>query len=69
MKENKNYTYSKVEEFAEKNDFDLEELGNNQVGENFLILKSNSKDISISFVLTGSSNKDFIYKCIYSDLT
>ena len=68
MKLNKEYIYSKIEKFAETEDFDIEEVGNNQIGENFLILKSNQKDISLSFLLTGATSKGFIYKLIYTDL-
>ena len=68
MKLNKEYQYNVIEKFANDNDYEIEELGNFSVGVNFLILRSNKRDITISFVCTGGTANGAIYKCIYSDL-
>lgn len=62
------YIYNKIEQFANDNNYTVTELGENVIGENFLVLKHNEKDITISFVLTGATFKTYIYRCIYSDL-
>jgi hypothetical protein len=68
MKKGNSYGYNSVEEFANENNFDIEENGSNRVGENFLTLKHQTKDIVVSFVLTGGNNNQYFYECIYSDL-
>lgn len=62
----KEYYFSVIEK--EVNDFvDLVEYGPETVGENFIVLKSNESNKVCSFILTGGTSKDFIYKCIYND--
>lgn len=68
MELNKEYSFDKIEKFAGKNDYEVDELGSYSVGTNFLVLRNNSRDIIISFVCTGSTFTGAIYKCIYSDL-
>ncbi|MCK4665074.1 MAG: hypothetical protein KAT68_19555 [Bacteroidales bacterium] len=68
MKKYHNHTYTAIENYAEKNNYEITEYGPDIIGENFLILKHNDKDITISFVLSGTSGENFIYECIYSDL-
>ena len=68
MKVNKEYQYNTIGKFANDNDYEIEELGTFSVGVNFLILRSNQRDIIISFVCTGGTANGAIYKCIYSDL-
>jgi len=68
MEKGKNYGYNSIETFAEKNQFAIDELGKNRVGESFLILDHWDKDIIISFVLIGATNNQYLYECIYSDL-
>ena len=58
-----------ITRFCETNDFEMVEYGPDVIGENFIVCKSNSKDITISFMLESFSAKHgFIYECIYSDL-
>jgi|TARA_R110000782_G_scaffold21110_3_gene56903 hypothetical protein len=63
---NQEYRYSDIENFANENDFNITELGNN-VGSNFLVLAHNEKDITLSFVLVGATSKNYVYKLIYTD--
>ena len=65
---NKAYLYNEITSFCEKNDFEISEYGNNTIGENFIICKSNIKDVTISFIFDGQSSLGRVYKCIYSDL-
>ncbi len=67
MKKGEEYGYNKIESFAEVMGFEIEELGHNRVGENFLILQKRDKDEIISFVLTGGSDNQYVYECVYSD--
>ncbi len=67
MKKGKSFLYIKVKEFAEDNDYSMEELGRDLVGEGFIVLRHSEKDIVISFVLSGTSG-GYVYDCIYSDL-
>ena len=62
MKKGQSYTYTKIKEFAEDNDYSLEELG-----KNFIVLSHNEKDKTISFVCTSASGNGYIYECVYSD--
>lgn len=68
MKKGISYKYNDIEEFANKNSFDIEEFGKNAVGENFLKLQHQDKDVVISFVLVGGGDNQYIYECVYSDL-
>ena len=67
MQKGKSYGYDKIENFANKNNFSIENIGINLIGESFIILKHRDKDIVISFVLSCGSNA-YIYDCVYSDL-
>lgn len=62
------YLYEYIETYANTYNYFIIELGSNVVGESFIVLKHNDKDITISFMLESSNSKGFIYKCIYSDL-
>lgn len=66
MKKGKSYRYSEIEALEIKYELFEEELGENRVGENFIIL-SNDKDKVASFVLSGATATEYIYECIYSD--
>jgi len=68
MKKGQSCGYTKIKEFAEDNDYSIEDIGRELVGENFIILKHQEKDLVISFVLTSASGNGFQYECIYSDL-
>jgi hypothetical protein len=65
---NQEYSFEQVEALAEIKDMYLEELGNGVIGETFIVLRSNKKDITISFMLNRASSKGYFYKCIYTDL-
>jgi len=66
FEKNKTYKFDTISDFAEKNQMDLIEHGRNLIGENFIILKD-SCDLTISFVLTGTSGDGYLYQCIYKD--
>jgi len=68
MVKGNNYEYLKIVNFADKNNYNVEELGNNGIGQNFILLQHEEKDIILSFVLTGVGNNQYIYECVYSDL-
>jgi methanogenic corrinoid protein MtbC1 len=63
----KEYTYKTVEDFAKEEGYEIEDLGDELVGENFLVLKQEySRDV-ISLILTGTMGGDYLYKVIYTD--
>lgn len=69
MKKNKDYNFNQIETFSDENDFELIEFGGNTLGKSFIVLDSNTKDITVSFILTGyNSVEGNIYTCVYSDL-
>lgn len=68
MKKGQSYGYKKITEYSEDYNYSMEDIGNDVVGENFIVLKHNEKDLTISFVLTSSSGTGHIYECIYSDV-
>lgn len=67
MEKGNNYLWSKIEQFALDNNYEIREYGDMQVGLNFLALVHNDKDLTISFIMTGTSGNECIYECIYSD--
>ena len=67
MELNKTYKYSEIEEYAEKNDFDFNEHGQDVIGTGFIVINDKTKDFVQSFVLTGTQGDQYAYKCIYSD--
>lgn len=68
MKKGQTYGYTKIKEFSEDNDYSLEEFGNEAIGENFIVLKHNEEDKTISFICTGAGGNGWVYECIYSDI-
>ncbi len=65
MEKGKIYFYDKIEEYAEENDFDISEYGEEIVGEYFISMKKGiGYGIVISFIMTGLAQ----YECIYSDI-
>ena len=68
IKKGNQYSYKDIEEFAENNNYSPTEHGTNIIGENFIVLNHNDKDITVSFVLVGTGGDYYIYECIYSDL-
>ena len=67
MEHNQNYLFSQLEEFA-GGDYSMEQYGKEIVGEHFIVLRHNTKDLVHSYVLTGIQGGEYVYKCIYSDL-
>lgn len=67
-KKGKDYSYNQIEAFANENDYSIEDYGRKRIGENFLVLLHNDKDITISFILSGVRSNEYIYQCIYTDL-
>ena len=66
MEKYKTYEYSQIEQFAQDNNFEISDIGNNCLGENFIILK-NAKDEVISFVYSGYNGHGGSFTCIYND--
>ena len=60
-------SYDSIEEFANANDYTIKEMGPEYVGENFIVLTHNEKDIVESYVLTSANGKGYFYTCVYSD--
>lgn len=63
----KEYIYDDVLDFAREEDYDVNELGEEIVGENFIVLKHNYSDKVISLIHTGSTGKGYVYKVVYKD--
>lgn len=68
MKKGQTYSTKQIEDYAENNNYDLNDYGRNIIGEGFLVLKHMEKDIAISFVLTSASTNTYMYECIYTDI-
>jgi hypothetical protein len=73
IKKGQSYTYSEIERFSndigmDEADYDVENLGNDIIGGNFLTLTHKTKDIIMSFVLSGVVGGSFSYECVYTDL-
>ena len=72
MKKGEIYTFEGIEKFANDKGYEIHELNISGqihvVGESFLVLRKENRDITISFILTGNSTKGFNYECVYSDL-
>lgn len=69
MKKNTDYNFKQIENFAEENNYDLQEEGPGTIGKTFIVLEHNEKNIIISFILTGyNSAHGNQYTCIYSDI-
>ena len=68
---NKDYYYVDIEK-ADLNNNEgtyLSHLGNELIGEHFVVIKCPIVDKTCSFMLTSCANSGFIYKCIYNDWT
>jgi hypothetical protein len=68
MKKGNNYSWTAIMNFAEENDYDMENLGLNIIGMNFIVLTHESKDITVSYALTGTTGEEYIYECVYTDV-
>ena len=64
----KEYTWEQILDFSKENDFNIIENEKTVIGEQFIILKHNNKDIVISFILSSSSSNLYYYECVYTDL-
>ena len=67
LKKGSTSTYREIERYSEDNNLNVFDLGKFLVGESFIVVKSNSKDLTAGFVLTGTAGDNSIYECIYSD--
>ena len=69
FKVDKQYTANAVYDFAESddNDFELTELGEYLLGQEFLVLKDDKTDTVISFVLVYHSGNGAHYKCVFNN--
>jgi hypothetical protein len=69
FKINKKYTYVEITDFIDRNDeeFYFKELGNNLIGESFMIIYSTNSTRLISFVFSNYTTRDYVYMCVYSD--
>lgn len=66
------YKYSDIEMMTEDigldtSDFTMHEHGSFVVGQNFVVLEHDRKDIVMSFVLTGTRGNDSIFECVHSN--
>lgn len=67
------YDYSDIEPLSqseneeEEADFQETELGKWICGERFLVLNHTTKDLTISFVLSGIRAGESVWECVYSD--
>ena len=72
IQKGKEFSYPLIEEFATNNDYSINELrmedGRANIGESFLVLSHQDKDIKISFILSGANSREYVYECVYSDL-
>ena len=60
------WLYNTIEEYATKNDYEITELGNELIGEHFLVLKNDDGEVG-SFVLSGVQDGVYLYQCVYAD--
>lgn len=68
MKKGEIYTFEIIEKFSNDKGYEITKLGVPVIGENFLVLRKEARDMTISFVLIGNTSKGFNYECVYSDL-
>ncbi|HEY4755806.1 MAG TPA: hypothetical protein VIH28_07125 [Ignavibacteriaceae bacterium] len=68
MKKGQICNYEEISNFANDNDYEVIEYGGNTIGENFIVLKHNDKDLTVSFMLEGGSSLGCSYECVYSDV-
>ena len=65
MKKGGIFFYETIEEYAENNDFEIQEHGRNVIGENIVVLtKDQGYGLAITFVLVALCQ----YECVYSDI-
>jgi hypothetical protein len=65
---NNNYMYSTIEDEYKKENNTFYEFGfENSVGEGFIVIKNNDKDLIASFMLVSVNKSGYLYQCIYND--
>jgi hypothetical protein len=69
MKINNEYSYTVLEKFKERENLEESQLGKFLIGECFLVLRHPSKDMIISFVLSGinGGNTKSLWRLVYTD--
>lgn len=67
FKLNCEYRYSAIQNEICYDSMEIFEYGVVLIGEYFLVVRDIRTNIVCSFVLTGMTNKETIYKCIYND--
>jgi hypothetical protein len=68
MKKGTIHSYTSIENFANEHNYSLTEHGDFLIGEKFIVLKHNEKDLTISFMLSSTNGLTSFYDCIYSDV-
>ena len=78
MKKGTIHSYTSIENFANEHNYSLKsitgyvksktEYGDFLIGEKFIVLKHNEKDLTISFMLSSTNGLTSFYDCIYSDV-
>lgn len=71
MKKGNNYTYQQIEDFVNEKEYEITSFNafeSDVIGEAFVVIRKESNDITISFMLVGNGKFGFTYECIYSDL-
>jgi hypothetical protein len=64
----KDYSYGQIESFANHFNFELEEHGNDLIGEGLLIVRDTYHDQIKTFLFTGYAGAGIAYyTCVYSD--
>lgn len=66
---NKSYLFNDIEKvvIANSEELTLEELGEELIGEGFIVVKEHQSNKVCSFFLESSSGSGYQYKCIYND--
>lgn len=69
MKKGNTYSWHQIENFANDENYSIQELGGSTIGKSFVTLEHEDRDITISFILDGYNTvMGNQYTCIYSDL-
>ena len=51
---------------SDNEDFDVEDIGKNNIGENAIHLFNHDTETHIWFILSGASMTTFYYRCVYN---
>ena len=69
MKKGNSYSYKEICDWAEENEFAIDEPTSSEiVGIANLVLTNSIEDKVVHFILTGTSGNGYIYECVYSDI-